>query len=93
MGSHYVDGGVGPQMIVAVITVLVLIVSLVIGFYMLFNNDAGLGEFLKDAFWGPAFLGIGLIGLFSFGSGFVAGKSAGVAGGVRTAFGVAKYVQ
>ena len=93
--SFSVDGG-GPQVIVAIIVVLILIAMVVTGVILLVSVGKSAAGYDTSVWsnktsWGSALLGVGLIGLFTFGTGVVIGKSAGALGGLRQLSGLSKF--
>ena len=74
-------------MIVAVIVVIVLILMVIAGIILLVivgKSDEGYDTsvWTNKTGWGSGLLGVGLIGLFAFGSGVMMGKASGMAGGI-----------
>lgn len=94
--SFSVDGG-GPQVVIAVVVLLILIAMVVTGVILLVvvgKSDAGYDTSVwsNKTSWGSALMGVGLIGLFTFGVGAVVGKSAGLAGGMKKLSGLSKFM-
>jgi uncharacterized membrane protein len=83
------EGGASQHMI-ALITVIVLVVMVVIGTILLITvgqSESGYDTtvWTNKTSWGSTLMGIGLIGIFSFGVGSVIGKFGGIKSGLKQA--------
>ena len=83
-----VSGG-GVQFVSAIVIVIILVIMTVVGIILLVvasKSDEGYDSkiWASKTGWGSGLLGIGLIGLFTFGVGVMVGKSSGFAGALLT---------